>query len=127
MGANKHRSILRAGLLTGLVALAAVTTAQAQSNLARERILPPTRSGAISVPIFKSRIVELYTRAQRVSVGNPDVADILVLGTNELYVLGKDLGSTNVLLWDRDNVLISSLDIQVVHDLETLKQKMAEL
>jgi len=127
MGANKHRSILRVGLLTGLVALAAMTTAQAQSNLARERILPPTRSGSISVPIFKSRIVELYTRAQRVSVGNPDVADILVLGTNELYVLGKDLGSTNVLLWDRDNVLISSLDIQVVHDLETLKQKMAEL
>jgi pilus assembly protein CpaC len=127
MVAKKYRSIWIAGLLAGLAALMAMTSALAQSSLTRERILPPTRSGTITVPVFKSRIIELYTRAQRVSVGNPDVADILVLGTDELYVLGKDLGTTNVLLWDRGNNLISSIDIQVVHDLETLKQKLAEL
>ncbi len=127
MGARKQGSIWAAGLVTGLVLLISTTGVLAQSQLARERVLPATRAGSISVPVYKSRIIELYTRAQRVSVGNPDVADILVLGTDELYILGKDLGSTNVLLWDRDNVLISSIDIQVVHDLETLKLKMAEL
>lgn len=127
MGPNKHRSTWVAGLMIWLVAMTATPSAMAQSSLARERVLPATRAGSITVPVFKSRIIELYTRAQRVSVGNPDVADILVLGTNELYVLGKDLGATNVLLWDRDNILISSIDVQVIHDLETLKLKMAEL
>jgi pilus assembly protein CpaC len=58
------------------------------------------------------------------SVGNPDVADILVLRARELYVLGKDLGTTNVLLWDDGDRLIGSVAIEVTHDLDGLKRKL---
>jgi len=40
----------------------------------------------------------VLTPANRVSVANPDVADIVVISPIELYVLGKDVGTTNVLL-----------------------------
>ena len=63
----------------------------------------------------------------RVSVGNPDVADILVLRARELYVLGKDLGTTNVLLWNDDDQLIGSVAVEVTHDLDGLKRKLFEL
>ena len=58
---------------------------------------------------------------KRVSIGNPDIADVLILGSDALYVLGKDLGTTNVLLWDREDQLVSALNITVTHDLDGLQ------
>ena len=82
---------------------------------------------SMAVPLYKSRIIGLNAPAARVSVGNPDVADILILRTTQLYVLGKDLGTTNVLLWDRDDILIGTLNVEVTHDLQSLKEKLFRL
>jgi pilus assembly protein CpaC len=92
---------------------------------------PPLLSGGASidlaVPLYQSRVVTVSTPANRVSVANPDVADIVVISPTELYVLGKDLGTTNVLLWDRSNHLIGAINVEVQHDLDSLKRKFAEL
>lgn len=92
---------------------------------------PPLLSGGASidlvVPLYQSRVVTVITPANRVSVANPDVADIVVISPTELYVLGKDLGTTNVLLWDHDNHLIGAINVEVQHDLDSLKRKFAEL
>lgn len=79
------------------------------------------------VPLYKSRVIRLEQPAARISVGNPDVADILILRTTQLYVLGKDLGTTNVILWDRNDNLIGTVSVEVSHDLESLKAKFHEL
>jgi len=92
---------------------------------------PPIRAGGASidlaVPLYQSRVVTVVNPAQRVSVANPDVADIVVISPTELYVLGKDLGTTNVLLWDRDNHLIGAIMVEVQHDIDSLRRKLAEL
>jgi len=92
---------------------------------------PPLLSGGASidlaVPLYQSRVVTVITPANRVSVANPDVADIVVISPTELYVLGKDLGTTNVLLWDQGNHLIGAINVEVQHDLDNLKHKFAEL
>ena len=82
---------------------------------------------SISVALYKSRIIGLNTPAARVSVGSPDVADILILRSTQLYVLGKDIGTTNILLWDRDDILIGTLNVEVTHDLQSLKEKLFRL
>jgi pilus assembly protein CpaC len=82
---------------------------------------------SVAVPLYKSRVIALNAPASRVSVGNPDVADILILRSTQLYVLGKDLGTTNVLLWDRDDALIGTLNVEVTHDLQSLKEKLFRL
>jgi pilus assembly protein CpaC len=79
------------------------------------------------VPLYKSRVLSSTVAIERVSVGNPDVADILILRARELYVLGKDLGTTNVLLWNDDDQLIGSVAVEVTHDLDGLKRKLFEL
>jgi pilus assembly protein CpaC len=81
----------------------------------------------VSVPLFKSVVLELGGPAARVSIGNPDVADILILKANQLYVLGKDLGTTNVILWDESDNLVGNVAVEVTHDLETLKGKLHNL
>ncbi|MDX5373758.1 MAG: type II and III secretion system protein family protein [Pseudomonadaceae bacterium] len=83
--------------------------------------------GSIQVPIYKSRVLSTRVPVKRVSVGNPEIADILITSPSQLYLLGRSLGSTNVLLWDGGNRLIDSLDLEVVHDLGGLKSKLYQL
>lgn len=120
---------IRSGILAGLAYLSsAACLLHAASTGAQEpstQVVHAERYTTISVPIYKSRIVALPTPAKRVSVANPDIADVLVVGSSELYILGKDLGATNVLLWDRDERLISSVSVFVTHDLEGLRETLA--
>lgn len=81
----------------------------------------------LTVPLFKSRVISVEGSAARVSVGNPDTADIVVISPSQLYVLGKDIGDTNVLIWDHSNHLIGTINVTVQHDLEELKRKLAEV
>ncbi|NHO67153.1 type II and III secretion system protein family protein [Aestuariicella hydrocarbonica] len=78
----------------------------------------------MQVPLYKSQILDINVPIQKVSMGNPDIADILVLRNGQLYVLGKKLGTTNVLLWNKNSQLIKAIDIEVTHDLNTLKAKL---
>ena len=122
MRQSSSRSTLYA-LLIGLTALAVPVAALAQET--SDQVIRATRSTTFSVPIYKSRIVDLPGPGKRVSIGNPDIADVLLLGDDGLYVLGKDLGATNVMLWDREDQLVSALNITVTHDLDSLKKQIA--
>ena len=51
-----------------------------------------TSSIAFEVPLYKSRILDVDKPVRKLSVGNPDIADILVLRANQIYVVGKSLG-----------------------------------
>lgn len=76
------------------------------------------------VPIYKSRTIPIAAEPARVSVGNPNIADILITKKSELYIVGKRLGSTNILVWDEEEHLVENIDIEVTHDLNGLKQKL---
>ncbi|MCL1126604.1 type II and III secretion system protein family protein [Shewanella surugensis] len=79
------------------------------------------------IPIFKSRVLNLEKPVYRVSVGNPNIGDIKLLPNNELYVLGKKLGSTNIMIWDKNERLVDVIDIEITHDLNGLKLRLHEL
>ncbi|WP_261389224.1 type II and III secretion system protein family protein [Ferrimonas balearica] len=76
------------------------------------------------VPIYKSKTMSLNKSASRVSVGNPDIADILLINPTELYILGRQLGSTNIMVWDNNDNLVDIIDIEITHDLNGLKEKL---
>lgn len=82
---------------------------------------------SLTVSLFKSTAVKLEVSPARISVGSPDIADILILRSTQLYVLGKDIGTTNVLLWDRSDNLIGTVNVEVTHDLESLKRKLHDI
>ncbi|PKH62882.1 pilus assembly protein CpaC [Shewanella sp. Choline-02u-19] len=82
------------------------------------------RNDIKQIPIFKSKVLMLNQPVHRVSVGNPSIADIKLLPNNELYILGKQLGSTNIMIWDKNEVLSSIMDIEVTHDLNGLKTRL---
>ena len=107
-----------------IMLLACLSPASAQNQITR---LGGGAENSVAVPLYKSRIIGLNTPAARVSVGSPEVADILILQSTQLYVLGKDIGTTNILLWDSDDILIGTLNVEVTHDLQSLKEKLFRL
>ncbi len=65
----------------------------------------PTRQGLnptaiIRVAVGGSHVVVHPVALRRVSVGNPNVADVLVVSGNEILVSGKGPGTTSLILWD---------------------------
>ena len=110
--------------IVAFILLALMGPAAAQNALIR---IGGGSEHSMEVLLFKSRIVLLTDPAARVAVGNPDIADILILRSTQIYVLGKDLGTTNVLLWDKNDFLIGTLNVEVTHDLQSLKEKLYRL
>jgi pilus assembly protein CpaC len=86
-----------------------------------------TQAGeTITIPHHKSIHINLPAKAKRVSLGDPEVLDIVMLKSNEVFLIGKKLGSTNLMAWDSKGVLIESLNLEVTHDLNSLKSKLFE-
>lgn len=124
------RGRLLQGVLIGWLAccglgVTAPATAAERTTSGTIREIGP--SEFVSVPLYKSKIIEVQEPVKKLSVGNPDIADILILRSNQVYVVGKNLGTTNVVLWDSHNRIISNIDIEITHDDDTLKTKLHEL
>jgi pilus assembly protein CpaC len=74
----------------------------------------------------KSIVLQSAAPVSRVSIAAPEVADFLVLSSNEIYITGKAAGSTNLTLW-QNKKLVAVYDLEVVYDLSRLKQQMHEI
>ena len=86
-----------------------------------------TQTGkTVTVAHHKSTHVVLSGKAKQVSLGDPEVLDIVILKSNEVFLIGKKLGSTNLMAWDSRGTLIESFNIEVTHDLNNLKAKLYE-
>ncbi|MDO6460721.1 type II and III secretion system protein family protein [Granulosicoccaceae sp. 1_MG-2023] len=81
----------------------------------------------VSLPIYKSGLIRLSQTPGRISVGNPDIADIVVLRGRQVHVVAKSLGVTNVVFWDKNDRIFATADVEVTHDLESLKAKLHSL
>lgn len=105
-----------------------IITALALCLALSHAVLAATQSGkTVNVPHHKSTFVELAGKAARVSLGDPEVLDIVMLKADELFLIGKKLGSTNLMAWNSRGELIESINIEVTHDVNNLKSKLFEL
>jgi pilus assembly protein CpaC len=114
-----------------MIALAVITLFCVNPINAEVKTVPESlqraATGNFEVPVFKSGIILLDQTPKRISVGNPNIADILILHSKQLYVIGKSLGTTNVVLWDRKDRVFETIQVEITHDIESLKVKLHEL
>ncbi len=73
----------------------------------------------------KSMLLQLTENAERLSVGNPEVADVVLINPREIYLLGKKSGHTNLLVWTTQGST-TLRDITVGADTESLHAKLRE-
>lgn len=112
-------------LLAIAAALAPAAPVAAQA-VATARLSAP-HGGQLDVPLNKSQVVEVDRAYGRAMVGNDKVADVVPITNRSLYVLGKEMGTTSLTLYDNANKLIAVIDVAVGPDIHSLKRQLAEL
>jgi pilus assembly protein CpaC len=122
----------RQGSWIGRLTLAAVlvvgtaSAALAQNGAAVQRVTG-TYAGEVVIPVNKSQIIEVDVAFSRVVVGNPGIADVLPLSDRTLYILGKQIGLTNLSIYAGNNQPLAVVDLSVSHDIQGLKSRLNEL
>ena len=114
-------------LTAALLALAPLTApaalAQGYSTSSDAGLL----AGQLDVPLNKSQVVTVDRPFAKAMVGNEEIADIVPVTNRSLYVLGKKMGTTSLTIYDRNNIVISVVDVAVGPDIVSLRRQMAEL
>ena len=81
---------------------------------------------ALELSMGKSSLMRMPSPIQRVAVGNPDIVDISLINPLQLYMLGKNYGSTNLMIWRKDGTTLV-VDVSVNMDAERMEKKLRQL
>src|SRR5262245_2563032 len=109
-------------ILALLLATAAPARAQAPLKINREI----TSERELSLEVGQNRLMETSEPLGRVSVANPEVADLKVVTNSQLLVTAKGVGDTYLDLWDKsDRPLVMSL--HVTRNLDALRKQIKDL
>ena len=78
---------------------------------------------AMTLLVGKSTLLRLQNPVDRISIGNPGIADVTPISQRELYLLGKSLGATNVIIWSKGGPA-TVIDVTVNADLSPLESEL---
>src|SRR5688500_11108236 len=78
---------------------------------------------AITVTVNKSMVFRLAEKAKRVSVSQPQVADVLVVAPSQLLINGKNVGTTSLIIFDEKGE-VSNYDLIVAPDVGALRTQL---
>ena len=73
---------------------------------------------ALRIPVSHSRLFRLDTPVASVFVANPEIANVQLVSSGVLFVVGKAVGRTSVAALDADSKLIGEWTISTVIDVE---------
>ena len=100
--------------------------------LAAESDTPPplgvasAKTRFLAIGTGKSIIVDLPREAKDVLVANPKVANAVIRSAQRAYIIGGDVGQTNVVFFDADGQQIASYDIAVKRDLNGVRAALRQ-
>ena len=119
------KRLLSAALAVGLMAGASAFAAPAAAQIVGEA--EGVHAGELAIPVNKSQVLRMDRPYARALIGNPEIADVLPLTDQSLYVLGKSVGTTSMTLYDPNNRLIAVIDLAVGPDVTGLRRHLSEL
>ena len=118
----------RLGRLCGLAVAAIMTASLAFSwscGPASAQVVEGAPVRHITVTLNKSKTLRFSEPFSSAVIGAPDIADILPMTEETLYVLGKKTGTTSISVFAADKHLIAVVDLEVSLDTASLHGKIA--
>ena len=120
-------ALLVAAVAMGVAAVAMPAPATAQDmtvRISEDDLGKAASTRRIIVPLYKSKIIELPVDARDVLASNPGVADAVVRTPRLIYVVGNQIGQTNVFVFDNDGKRVLNLEICVEQDVIPLRNML---
>lgn len=84
----------------------------------------PSAGEFIRVGLNKTTDMTLPVDIKDVMVGNPDIADVVVRGRNQIHVVGRAVGQTNVVLLDKSGAVLRRVNVDVAIDHAALTEAL---
>lgn len=106
-----------------MAGLAATMTPQAQAQVID---VSNGRNVTVKVAKGKPRTVRTSVPFYEIVIGDPEVANVNPLTDQSFYVLGNELGTTGIALFDENKQLVGTLDIEVTLDTDRLANTIKE-
>ncbi len=103
--------------LSGSSANGAAVSAQSMRPVERD----------LNVVVHRSTPVEISRPFKRIAVSQPGIADAAPTSPDRLYVRGRAIGATNILVYDAAGRLVEVIDVRVQHDLGAIQSDVAAL
>jgi pilus assembly protein CpaC len=126
---EKYMNHCRVLLLSAAIALPTATiSGLEQSAYANGKNYVKISANAIGqtkrvrVGLNKSMVVDLPAEAHDILVANPEVADAVTRTSRRIYIFAKEVGETNIFIFDRDGNQLLSLDLSIERDVEGLER-----
>lgn len=80
------------------------------------------QSASLVLPFGKSAIIDLPADARDILISNPAIADATVRTARRAYVIGRQLGQTNIFFFDASGRQIANVEIRVEPDVAPLNE-----
>ncbi|MCF6321130.1 MAG: type II and III secretion system protein family protein [Rhizobiaceae bacterium] len=98
-----------------------VTFSSAQAASDNKNYLKINRIGSskrVKLGWNKSMVIDLPVDAHDIMVANPRVADAITRTSRRLYIFARQVGETNIFVFDADGRQVVSLDLVIERDIE---------
>lgn len=79
----------------------------------------------LHLKVGRSKVLRTPFALTRISVADPDIADIILISDREIYVNGLAPGVTNISLWGKSRFTSASVTVEA--DLTLLKEKLHQI
>ncbi len=85
------------------------------------------KAAPLSVTWGKAEVVNLPDNVSDVLVANPSIVDVQAIKSDRLYIVGLEIGDTNVIVLDASGNVVKRIDIHVSYDLQAIQSLVNEL
>jgi pilus assembly protein CpaC len=118
-------AVALAAPLSGVALLAYAPINPVLAADARMVAIGENRVGAVRVALGKSETLRTTRGFVDLVVGDSDIADVMPLTDETLYVLGKKIGTTNVSIYDASKQLVGVIEIEVAYNTPRLASDLS--
>lgn len=77
--------------------------------------LSTSRAEQVQIPVGESRVFTTAQDIAEVVIGNPEIADVVVVSPRSFFILGQSLGQTNLQVFSEDS-LVGLVDLEITVD-----------
>ncbi len=79
-------------------------------------------SKTVKVGLNKSIVIDLPDDAHDILVANPEVADAITRTSRRIYIFAKEVGSTNIFIFDASGRQLLSIELEIERDIAGLER-----
>ena len=106
---------------------AALAQQGVDAGIEMQELIDDTVPYVITLPVGKTRLINLPVDASTVLTANPEIIDLAVESPRKVFLIAQAVGDTNVFFLDSEGRVVLRLEVRVEVDMTALRKALAEI